>query len=61
MDKVPKVVYDYVLACHSWKNLWLGILHTSFVSLARDMVCMEWAEAYFLHSDKRQAVSEDHA
>lgn len=32
---------------------------TPFVSLARDMVCMEWAEAYFLNPDKRQAVSED--
>lgn len=31
-----------------------------FVSLARCMVCMEWAEAHFLHSRKCHEASEDH-
>lgn len=31
-----------------------------FLSLARCMVCMEWAEAHFLHSRKCHEASEDH-
>ena len=56
----------------SWSGLWLCIglplLKTPeaqnstppFVSLARHMVCMEWAKAHFLHSRKCHEASEDH-
>lgn len=34
-EKFPEVVYGYVLACHSWKNLRFRILYTSLCVLGQ--------------------------
>lgn len=57
---VLEVVYSYVLACRSQKNLRLRILYASLCVLGPRYSRMEWAKAHFLHPEKCHLASEDH-